>query len=159
MAGLVYLSLKGSRQGMISAGCMMQDSVGNKAQISHQDQILVYALSHGLTREHNVNHHEVTIIKPIDKSSPLLAKAISENENLECCLDFYRTSKGGGMECFYKVILINARISDLELRVPHNLHEAGKEIQEKVSFTYGSISWTHCHAGTSAYSLWEDRVL
>jgi len=137
---------------------MTQESVGNKAQIFHKDQIIVYALSHGLTRQENVNHHEMTIAKPIDKSSPLLAKAINENESLECSLDFYRTVKGGGMECFYKIKLTNARITDLELRVPHNIHETGKEIEEKVSFTYEAISWTHCNAGTSAYSLWEDRI-
>ncbi|HFO4351927.1 TPA: type VI secretion system tube protein Hcp, partial [Escherichia coli] len=27
-----------------------------------------------------------------------------------------------------------------------------------VSFSYESIIWEHCSAGTSAYSLWEDRL-
>lgn len=30
--------------------------------------------------------------------------------------------------------------------------------EESVELSYESISWEHCTAGTSAYSLWEDRV-
>ncbi|MDC9607372.1 type VI secretion system tube protein Hcp, partial [Xenorhabdus griffiniae] len=30
---------------------------------------------------------------------------------------------------------------------------------EKVTLNYKSISWNHITAGTSAYSIWEDRVL
>ncbi len=44
-------------------------SIGNKAQIAHQDQIMVTSLSHGLSRAQNVNHQELTITKPVDKSS------------------------------------------------------------------------------------------
>lgn len=41
MANIVYLTLKGETQGLISAGCSSLQSVGNKAQVSHGDQILV----------------------------------------------------------------------------------------------------------------------
>jgi type VI protein secretion system component Hcp len=44
------------------------------------------------------------------------------------------------------------------LHIPHNIHHTGEEPQESVSFSYQSISWEHCIAGTSAYSIWEDRV-
>ncbi len=95
MANIVYLSLKGEVQGLISCGCASKQSVGNKAQTEHTDQILVYALTHSISRIENVNHHEVIIVKPLDKSSPLLGKAISENEKLECIFDIYRTTPEG----------------------------------------------------------------
>jgi len=42
MANISYLSLSGETQGLISAGCSTLDSVGNKAQPEHKDQIMVY---------------------------------------------------------------------------------------------------------------------
>lgn len=158
MAGLIYLTLNGEKQGLISANCLGQASIGNKAQIAHLDQILVFSFAHTLSREQNINHQNATIIKPVDKSSPLLAKAISDNESLRCEFDFYRTDKAGYMERYYQIKLTDARIADLHLHIPHNIHHNGEEPQESVSFTYKSISWEHCIAGTSTYSLWEERI-
>ena len=158
MAGLVYLTLVGEIQGLISSACLSQASVGNKAQIAHSDQILVYSLSHTLSRERNVNHHNVSIVKPLDKSSPLLAKAITENESLSCVFDFYRTDKAGCMECYYRLKLTDARIAELDLHIPHSVSQNGKEAQDRVSFSYKSISWEHINAGTSTYSLWEENI-
>jgi len=76
MASLTYLTLNGQTHGLISGGCSSIDSIGNKAQIGHINQIMVYSLKHTLSRAQNVNHHELTILKPIDKSTPLLGKAI-----------------------------------------------------------------------------------
>lgn len=56
MANPVYLTLNGELRGLISSGCSSMPSIGNKAQIAHQDQIMVMSLSHGLSRAQNVNH-------------------------------------------------------------------------------------------------------
>jgi type VI secretion system Hcp family effector len=158
MANLIYLTLNGQSQGLISAGCASQASIGNKAQPAHQDQILIYELSHGLSRNQNVNHQTVVIRKPVDKSSPLLNKAITENEILTCDFDFYRTNRSGMNELYYKVKLIDASIKELRLISPDTLKEPDSQPTESVSFTYNSVSWEHCLAGTSAYSLWSARV-
>ncbi|MCU8648925.1 type VI secretion system tube protein Hcp, partial [Escherichia coli] len=50
MANLIYLTLNGQNQGLISAGCSSLDSIGNKAQLVHLDQIMVFELTHGLSR-------------------------------------------------------------------------------------------------------------
>ena len=133
-------------------------SIGNKAQIAHTDQIMVQGMSHGLTRAQNVNHLAVNIQKPVDKSTPLLSKAITENECLSCDFEFYRTNRFGINELYYKVKLIKARISDIHLSVPHAITDSGGQPEETVSFTYESITQEHCIAGTSSYSLWEDRI-
>lgn len=117
MANPVYLTLNGELQGLISSGCSSMPSIGNKAQIAHQDQIMVTSLSHGLSRAQNVNHQELTITKPVDKSSPLLGKAISENECLTCDFVFYRTNRFGINEPYYKLKLANARLSNIGLTV------------------------------------------
>lgn len=104
MANMSYLSLSGETQGLISAGCSTLDSVGNKAQPGHKDQIMVYALMHSISRSQNVNHHELIITKPVDKSSPLLAKALSDNEKMVTCeFILYRTSKAGIYQPYYKI--------------------------------------------------------
>lgn len=158
MANLVYLTLNGDLQGLISAACSSQASIGNKAQVAHIDQIMVMGLTHGLTRAQNVNHHTFNVQKPVDKSSPLLNKAINGNECLTCDFEFYRTNSSGLNELYYKVKLINARISDIHLTVPHTITDSGGQPEEMISFTYESITQEHCVAGTSAYSLWEERI-
>ncbi len=70
MANLIYLTLKGKKQDLISSGCYSLDSIGNKCQKDHANEILIYGLSHSITREQNYSHHPVIIQKPIDKSSP-----------------------------------------------------------------------------------------
>ncbi|CND85249.1 hemolysin-coregulated protein [Yersinia nurmii] len=95
MANSIYLTLSGNKQGLISAGCSSVDSIGNKGQESHLDKIFIYSLSHSMTREQNASHHPITIKKPIDKSSPLLAVAISDNELLTATFDCYRTNQSG----------------------------------------------------------------
>ncbi|MFU2315784.1 type VI secretion system tube protein TssD [Rahnella sp. PCH160] len=119
MAHLIYLTLNGQTHGLISAGCSSQDSIGNKAQIAYQDQIMVYDLSHAISREENANHHPVFITKPIDKSSLLLCKSVSENEILTCDFDVHRINKFGINELFYKFKLTKARITNIEVIFPN----------------------------------------
>ena len=119
---------------------------------------MVTGLNHGLSRMQNVNHQDLTIQKPIDKSSPLLSKAINENECLTCDFEYYRTNRFGINELYYRVKLINARISSIHSSVPHSINDSAGQPEESVSFSYESINWEHCIAGTSAYSLWHERV-
>jgi type VI secretion system Hcp family effector len=158
MANSIYLTLNGQKQGLLSAGCCSLNSIGNKAQIAHLDQIMVYELLHTMSREQNVNHHPVIITKPVDKSSPLLGKAISENEILTCDFDVYQTNRFGINELFYKIKLTQARITDIHLILPHTITDNDRQPQEKISLSYETITWEHISAGTSAYSLWNERV-
>jgi len=158
MANLSYLALSGKNQGLISTGCSAADSIGKKAQSLHLDEIMVYALMHSISRDQNVNHHELVITKPVDKSSPLLARAISENETLTCDFTFYQTNKSGINQPYYKIKLVNARIANIDFVVPHSILEDKLEPQERIAFIYESIHWTHCIASTSAGSDWSKRV-
>lgn len=110
-------------------------------------------------RQQNVSHNPVQFVKPIDKSSPLLAMAIDSNESLNGAFIFYRTSQVGQLELFYEVKITEATITDLSCVYPHSINEHDKMPYEKVVLNYKSITWNHITAGTSAYSIWEDRVL
>lgn len=158
MSHLSWLTITGDIQGKISEQCGSRKSIGNKSQTNHLDQIMIYAFSHETSRQQNVNHHELQIVKPIDRSSPLLNKAINDNETLECEIVLYRTNQMGLQEIFYKIKLIKAHISRIQTINPHNIIESGNESQERISFIYESIAWEHCMANTSAYSFWNERV-
>ncbi|AVF36684.1 Hcp family type VI secretion system effector [Rahnella sikkimica] len=158
MAHNIYLTLTGKKQGLISAGCSTFDSIGNAYQSSHRDQILVYELSHTITRDQNVVHHPVTFKKPIDKSSPLLGFGISNNEEFDAVFEKYRTDTSGAQVLFYRVKLIKATLSELSVVCPHSLDHNDAQPIETVSLNYQSITWEHVKAGTSAYSFWEERI-
>ncbi|MDE1497076.1 Hcp family type VI secretion system effector [Xenorhabdus bovienii] len=159
MSYMIYLSLNGKKQGLISAGCSTLDSIGNRYQKGHEDKIQVLSLNHSLMRQQNVSHNPIQFVKPIDKSSPLLAMAIDSNESLNGAFIFYRTSQVGQLELFYEVKITEATITDLSCVYPHSINEYDKMPYEKVVLNYKSITWNHITAGTSAYSIWEDRVL
>ncbi|WP_380180226.1 Hcp family type VI secretion system effector [Kalamiella sp. sgz302252] len=158
MANLIYVTIKGKTQGLISAGCSTLESIGNKYQAGHQDQIMALAFEHTLTREENVNHGPVSFVKPIDKSSPLLGIAISDNECLELEFLFYRTSSSGINELYYSVKLTKAYIYRINIIIPHAIDHSSKQPEEMITVKYQSISWSHRTAGTSGYSIWDERV-
>ncbi len=158
MANIIYLTIQGKQQGLISAGCSTHDSIGNNYQSEHKNEIYIYELTSEITRAQHVMIHPVEIRKPIDKSTPLLAQAINNNEELECTFKFYRTSQGGGLEFYFQLKLFKAHINNFRFYYPNSLTHNDSQPQESVSFSYGSVSWEHITAGTSAWSLWEERV-
>lgn len=158
MSNIIYASIKGEKQGLISSGCSSVDSIGNRSQIGHENQIQVLSLNHTLSNEQNVIHHPVQLVKPIDKSSPLLGVAISTNEILHANFFFYRINSAGQLELYYEVKLTDAIISDISCVYPHSINNNELMPYEKIFLKYKSISWYHKAAGTSGYSIWDDRV-
>lgn len=158
MANDIFLTLKGAKQGLISAGCSTKDSIGNLYQAGHTDQIYLHQLNHSMSREQHVSHHPFVIVKPIDKSSPLIGIAISNNERLDALIEIYRTNQNGGRELFYSIKLTNVTITDVNIFYPNSSTHNESQPQESISLKYESISWQHHIAGTSGYSIWDDRV-
>ncbi|PHM33383.1 hypothetical protein Xmau_04535 [Xenorhabdus mauleonii] len=158
MANLIYATIKGKKQGIISTGCSTFDSIGNKYQSGHEDEIFILSLDHEMTRMGNVNHRPISFTKPIDKSSPLLGVSISDNEELEIEFFFYRTASNGGIELYYSIKLKKAFIERINVSYPHAINHANQQPEEMISVRYASITWQHFAAGTSGYSFWEDRV-
>jgi type VI secretion system Hcp family effector len=161
MANHGYMSMTGKRQGLISAGCSGLNSIGNKCQIDHEDEIMILAYSHNMVTGNDGGvsgdrgkHLPIMITKNIDKSSPLLASALHECEEIECTIHFYRTSPTGGQDKYYSIRLTGARIAHIHLQVPHAIHMNDAQPQEMVSIRYRDISWTHIQGSTCAYSTW-----
>ncbi|CDG19044.1 putative Haemolysin co-regulated protein (Hcp) [Xenorhabdus doucetiae] len=153
MSNLIYLSLKGKKQGLISAGCSTPESIGNRYQAGREDEIQVLHLSHMMTRDQNVNHLPVSFTKPIDKSSPLLGLAIDKNELLDALFKCYRVNLAGQLEFFYEIKLTGATIVDFSCHYPHSIDDNDQIPYETVQLDYKSISFTHRAAGTTGYAI------
>jgi len=160
MANMGYLTITGERQGLISAGCSTQSSVGNKCQTAHADEIMVLAFVHDMFHNDSsphATHTPIQFTKNLDKSSPLLSQALANLEKLCCVFDLYRISAYGGQEKFYTMVLQGAVIARLSTAMPHSVLQNDLEIEETVAVRYREIKWTHHIAGTSGYASWDDR--
>lgn len=160
MANPAYLSLSGKDQGLISADCSTQASVGNKYQSDHINEIMVLACSHNMSNADHVNkstHNPLIITKYLDKSSPLLAQALTNREELNGTINFFRISAFGQQEKYYSVTIGGGIITDLSFDMPHTILQGDAELQEDVAIRYREISWTNHAAGTSGYAFWGDE--
>lgn len=160
MANHGYMTINGKAQGLISAGCSTQDSIGNKYQAAHTDEIMVLSYSHNIANIGNISrstHSPIIITKAVDKSSPLLAQALSNREEINCTISFYRVSAFGRQEKFYTVSINGGVIADLTLEMPHAIFQNDAEPQEQVAIRYRDITWTHHLAKTAGYSSWGEE--
>lgn len=158
MANIIYLKLVGSEQGLISKNCGTEDSIGNKFQLNHEDEILILQFSEGTSRSQNMTHHPINFVKLIDKSTPLLLVANSRNEKLTLEFTFYRTSKNGLLEKYLVVKINEAYIVNRNVRVPHSINHNHLQPEESISVIYRDVTYNSIIAGTSGYSISEQNI-
>ncbi|WP_074374667.1 Hcp family type VI secretion system effector [Vibrio spartinae] len=157
MSHIAYITINGATQGLISSGCNTKDSMGNKYQESHTDEITILSCVHHMAKDaqqHRKNHNPIIISKNIDKSSPLLATAFAKQEHLNCTINFYRTNEQGYNEKFYTIELEKAVISSLDFSLPHTTHAHKEEMHEVIALSYQNIVWKHNVSGTMGYDSW-----
>ena len=114
-------------------------------------------LAKRLTRK---RHHEpVRFTKRIDKSTPILIKALCQNEPVTSAeFRFFRPSPGGSgaEEPFYTVKLRNAYISKVS-QLSEDAVIAGENAQpmfEEVELVFTDITWTHEISGATHKDSW-----
>ena len=103
-------------------------------------------------------HEPVEIVKRIDRSSPLLAKALCKNEKVDAIFKFFRPApKGDGTtEQFFTVKIENARVDAIERHSPNAIDPAESKAPplETVKFVYHTISWTYEPSGAEYKDMW-----
>lgn len=142
-AETVHLTLVGKSQGWIK---------GDSARVSmgREDTIECVAYTQMVIMEPDErtgmagevrDHFPITILKPIDRSTPKLYRAWRTGEPCTATFRFYRLDpKGSGTtQQFFTVVLHGARISGLRREVANILTEGTFSLpaMERVSFTYG----------------------
>ena len=153
----LYMSVKGQKQGDIKGG-LTQKGLENFIDVDAWSHEIVSPrdAASGLPTGKR-QHKPITITKRIDKATPKLYSALTQNENLVSVeLRFYRTSaKTGANELYFTVKLENANIASINNSTDQT---SGGEI-EMVSFTYQKITWTWMDGGITATDDWETPVV
>ncbi|VDL11320.1 Major exported protein [Pseudomonas aeruginosa] len=134
MATPAYMSITGTKQGLITAGAFTEDSVGNTYQEGHEDQVMVQGFNHEVIIPRDPQsgqptgqrvHKPVVITKVFDKASPLLLAALTSGERLtKVEIQWYRTSAAGTQEHYYTTVLEDAIIVDIKDYM-HNCQDPG----------------------------------
>lgn len=106
----------------------------------------------------------IVIRKRIDRASPLLAKALFENQKIEATFKFYRHNPSDGMEeNYYNVTIEEARLASLRQISPWclNTNQSGdmngdEPATEEVGFVFHTIEVTHPNGGISHRDTWSE---
>ncbi len=114
---------------------------------------MVIASTFDISRRQNLSHAPISITKHVDKSTPLLITAITNNETLKCEIDYYRTSSTGSQEKYMTVVLTNASIVNYSQIHANTLTQSSSLPSEVITIQYESITCNHIMAGTSGYSI------
>ena len=104
----------------------------------------------------------IRIMKRIDKSSPLLARALCNNETCEGEFKFFRPSpKGDGTtEHFYTVAISDARIASIKRVSPDTIDPASSNLPptEEITFVFHTIRWVYEPGGIEHEDNWSDQA-
>lgn len=106
-------------------------------------------------------YEPLTIVKRIDKASPLLMKALCENQAIEAVFKFFRPNPTGDgtTEQFYTVGFKKGRINSIKQRVPATMEPATSTHppMEEISFVFHTISWTYTNGGVTHEDTWDTQ--
>lgn len=160
-----YVSVTGSTQGNISKGAFTADSVGNVYQEGHEDELFCQSLTYHVTIPRDPQsgaptgqrvHQPASLIKYVDKASPLLLGSITSGETLQLTANFYRTSTAGKQEKYYTIKFTDVLLVDFKQYTPVALvpENGPYRDMEEIFFTYRKIEATHDVAGTSGSDDW-----
>jgi type VI secretion system secreted protein Hcp len=139
---------------------------GSSTDPGHEGEIKVNSYSHDLVSPRDSatgqatgkrQHSPVVITKEIDKSTPLLFRAITTNENLsDVTLNFYRPNPSDNGQPYFTVKLTDVQISRASQYPPDPGHS---DDYESIAFVFHTIKWTWVDGGISAEDDWEAPVV
>lgn len=166
---LIYLTLKGQKQG---------DIKGSVTQKGREGSIAVQYLQSKITSPRDPasgqatgkrQHEPLVFRKTVDRSTPLLLTALANNENLtQAHFKFWRPSTTGGTvgteTQYFTIDLVNASLASSNLYHPDSYDGTAPAVPsaspdlEEWSLTYQSITWTWTDGGITAQDDWEQLV-
>jgi len=103
-------------------------------------------------------YEPLVVRKRIDKSTPLIAKALCENQVVDGIFKFFRPSpKGDGTtEQFYTIAFKQGRIATFKQVSPDSIEPATSTdpALEEIAFVFHTISWTYTDGGITHEDTW-----
>ena len=140
-----YMTITAENQGAIEGDCDLEDRMGFTVILAANHSVKLPTDQRGLPNGRRI-HLPISIIKEVDRTSPMLYQALSDGELLtEVGIHWYRMDGAGMEELYYKQTLKNAQVTaiDFDMESRSNLTNSGQGHMEKISLIYDSITWTH----------------
>ncbi len=104
----------------------------------------------------------ITFRKRIDKASPLIAKALCNNEVIDGSFKFFRPAPSGDgtTEHFFTVEFGEGRVASIRRVSPDTIDPASamEPPTEEVSFVFHNITWTYEPSGASHHDNWRENT-
>jgi type VI secretion system secreted protein Hcp len=162
MAETVHLFLKANGEDV--KGESSQTSLGREGSI----ECVYFSSSVRTAREAGSGqatgrrtYEPVVIRKRIDKSTPRLARALTDNEVIEATFKFYRPNPNGDgtTQQFFTVKLAKGRIASFNMTVPDCVDPASSTHPplEEIAFVFHSITWTYTDGGVEHQDTWDQN--
>ncbi|AKF82212.1 type VI secretion system tube protein TssD [Myxococcus sp. MISCRS1] len=162
MAETVHLYLKAN--GKDIKGASTQTSLGREDSIEcvYYEQGVVTAREAGSGIATGRRQYQPLLIrKRIDKATPLLMKALTNNEAIDATFKFFRPSPTGDgtTEQFYTVTFSKGRVASVKQVVENTIvpATATNPPLEEVSFVFHTISWTVSEGGVTHEDTWDKQ--
>jgi type VI secretion system secreted protein Hcp len=146
------------------------DILGSVTQRGRENWIMVIGCSHEVSAPRDAasgvptgkrQHKPLVIVKELDRSTPLLMHALTNNENIEDMeLRFFQPSPTGQEQHFFTIKLKNANISNIRFEMLNNRYPESMSHREReyVSFCYQCITWVWEPDGIEADDDWESPL-
>ena len=162
MAETVHLYLKAN--GSDIKGESTQTSLQREDSIEclYYEQAVMTAREAGTGMATGRRQYQPLLIrKRIDKSSPLIYKALAENQVIEATFKFFRPNPSGDgtTEQFYSVAIKQGRVASVKQINPDTIVPATSTEPplEEVSFVFHTISWTYTNGGVTHEDNWSQN--
>jgi type VI secretion system secreted protein Hcp len=160
MAENVYLFLK--VEGNDIPGDSTVTSLGRENSIEcleYRDSVMTPTEASSGMAAGRRSYAPIKILKRLDRSTPLLFKALCNNEAIEAIFRFFRPDPAGtGVEQhFFTVEIKSGHISKIERVSPNPVHavSANEPAYEEVSFVFGTIKATYEDGGIEHEDAWQ----
>lgn len=163
MAESVHLFLK--VQGVDIKGGSTQTSLGRQDSIEcvyfdHAVNVARDAVSGNVAGRRT--YSPIMIRKRIDKSSPLLFKALTANQVIDAVFKFYRPNPTGDgtIELFYTISIKQGQIISIREYVADTLTPQTSTLPplEEVGFVFKTISRTYTNGGITSEDTWNNAT-
>jgi type VI secretion system secreted protein Hcp len=160
MAQTVHLFLKVNGEDVQGESSQTSEGRENSIEITRFESEAMTAreVQSGLATGRR-QHKPITIVKAIDKATPLLSKALCKNSKLEGEFKFYRPNPSGDgtTQQFFTVKITNGRVASQKLlnewSRPGDAH--AEPPHEEVSFVFQDITWTFVDGGIEHQDSWQ----
>ncbi len=162
MAETVHLFLKAN--GTDIKGSSTQTSLGRQDSIEilwfNSEVITARETGSGLATGRR-QYPPLVIRKRVDKSTPLLIKALCENQVVEGTFKFFRPNPTGDgtTEQFFTIDIKKGRINSHKIINPDTFDpaSANRPTMEEVTFVFHTIDWTITDGGVTHSDTWDQQ--